>query len=657
MGTAAAKCSAALLLSALVAACVGCAQTVSAPLPADAASTEKAIASTPGATPTPALTPTPTPSPSPPSAQCLTEIDPNLIAPKPRPYPTLIPPPPAVPPSLENLINYADVIVRGSVLDATVRTERVPPSEWDAELSGTTVGRLMPGCAATLQARFAVTEYLKGSGPDQILVEDRLYNRYDVSGGSLQYMTDGEARSAAWARWNPSDAKGKNGSKKADPAPRRNPPESDPRRKDSVLFLRELSQDGAAGTSLVNDEGSWYSAGPRHWVPVVANAGSYGGPGDGGAPQRYAESGPQAEGDAPTVMTLPELRSRIAAFDALLKKGEGVTAYRECIERTIGAEEEKRRDFARYGPDYDPAPYVAGARMTSGLPAGAGIKKTSWRHRSYYDEVWLDGPDHRRFEVEILDGDESARNGYYIALTAARPLPAGTYHFSEHTRIYEETLCDFTVNGYALSPFTTEWIVEVVPSVEGTLHEAFFDPADSDGFIGASAKVGDLSTAAFSLDGERYVVEALRWEEGRVWLETSFPAEMSEYDIDVILPDASALLTLSSSDATVEGVGALSWPAQEPPWRAGDELMLRVRRPGPVPPAPAPRPWVPPVLNLTAEGGASDRSNYQDTGMATLRWDAPETPPPADGPKYSSGTAQRADGETYSTTPSRIPSP
>ena len=479
----------------------------------------------------------------------------------------------------------------------------------------------MPGCAATLQARFAVTEYLKGSGPDQILVEDRLYNRYDVGGGSLQYMTDGEARSAAWARWNPSDAKGKDGSKKADPAPRRNPPESDPRRKDSVLFLRELSQDGAAGTSLVNDEGSWYSAGPRHWVPVVADAGSYGGPGDGGAPQRYAESGPPAEGDAPTVMSLAELRSRIAAFDALLKKGEGVTAYRECIERTIGAELQRRLDFARYGPNYERAPLAHEDRLLSGLPAGAEVEKTSQRHRSY-DEVWLDGRDHRRFAIEILDDDDSSRNGYHVSLTVARPLPAGIYRFSKHVLGYEDAVCDFTVNGYALPPFITEWTVEVVHSVEGTLHEAFFDPADSDGFIGASAKVGVLSPAAFSLDGERYVVEALRWEEGRVWLETSFPAALSEYDIDVILPDASTLLTLSSSDATVEGVGALSWPAQEPPWRAGDELMLRVRRPGPVPPAPAPRPWVPPVLNLTAEGGASDRSNYQDTGMATLRWDA-----------------------------------
>lgn len=63
-------------------------------------------------------------------------------------------------------------------------------------------------------------------------------------------------------------------------------------------------------------------------------------------------------------------------------------------------------------------------------------------------------------------------------------------------------------------------------------------------------------------------------------LETSFPAALSEYDVDVILPDASVLLTLSSSDATMEGDGALTWRAQEPPWRAGDELMLRVRRPG-----------------------------------------------------------------------------
>lgn len=65
-----------------------------------------------------------------------------------------------------------------------------------------------------------------------------------------------------------------------------------------------------------------------------------------------------------------------------------------------------------------------------------------------------------------------------------------------------------------------------------------------------------------------------------------FPAALSEYDVDVILPDASVLLTLSSSDATMEGNGALTWRAQEPPWRAGDELMLRVRRPGSRSPRP-----------------------------------------------------------------------
>ena len=581
-----------LLLSALLAACVGCAQTE--PGPASATPTETAVAPTPTATPTPyptlapTTTPIPTATPTPPPAECLTEIDPDLIVPKPRPFPTVVPPPPQVPNSMESLLNYAQVIVRGSVLDAAVRTERVPPSKRDAELSGTTVGRLMPGCAATLQAQFAVTEYLKGSGPDQILLEDRLNNRYDAREGSLSYLTDGEARSAAWAWWNPqkSDAKRKDESKKADPAPGLNAQELDPRRKDSVLFLRELSQDGVAGTSLINDEDPRYSADPRHWAPVVADEVPTAVGGDGGAPQRYAESGPPAEADAPTVMSIAELRSRIAAFDALLKKGEGVDGYRECVERTIGAEKERRRDFARYGPDYERGPFAYEDQMPSGSPAGAGIEKRSRRHHSGYDEVWLGGPDRRLFEVEILDGDESASNGYYVTLTTARPLPAGTYHFSQYAQGYEETLCDFTVNGYALSPFIREWTVEVAHSVEGTLHEAFFDPADSDGSIGASAKDGNLSPSTFSLDGERYVVEALLWEAGRMRLETSFPAALSEYDVDVILPDASVLLTLSSSDATMEGDGALTWRAQEPPWRAGDELMLRVRRPGSRPPRP-----------------------------------------------------------------------
>ena len=178
---------AAPLLLALLAASAACAQTE------PAAPTEIAPA------------PTATPAPLPPSTECLTEIDPTLVVPKPRPYPTAVPPPPAVPSSLEDLLNSSQVIVRGSASDAEVRTKRVPPSRWDAELTGAPIGRLMPGCAATLRLQFDVTEYLKGSGPDRIFVEDNLSNRYDAAGGSLPYLTDGEARAAAWAWWNAQD--------------------------------------------------------------------------------------------------------------------------------------------------------------------------------------------------------------------------------------------------------------------------------------------------------------------------------------------------------------------------------------------------------------------------------------------------------------------
>ena len=239
----------------------------------------------------------------------------------------------------------------------------------------------------------------------------------------------------------------------------------------------------------------------RHWVPVTHEIWRSSADQDAGAPRFYAESGPPGEGETPVVMPLEELRSRIAAFDALLAKGSGVDGYADCIERTIGAETEERRYRARRGPgDDEPVPYVARDRMPSGLPAGAGIDKTREHYTVGYENAWLDGPGHRHFTIEVVDDDDSAANGYYKTLTSVRPLPAGTYRFSEHTQSYEETLCDFTVNGYALSPYTKGWIVEVAPSVEGTLHEAFFDPTASDGSIGASAADGGLSPANFSVD-------------------------------------------------------------------------------------------------------------------------------------------------------------
>lgn len=490
---------AASLLFALLAASAACAQTE------PAAPTEIAPA------------PTATPAPLPPSTECLTEIDPTLVVPKPRPYPTAVPPPPAVPSSLEDLLNSSQVIVRGSTSDAEVRTKRVPPSRWDAELTGAPLGRLMPGCAATLRLQFDVTEYLKGSGPDRIFVEDNLNNRYDAADGTLPYLTDGQARAAARAWWNTQDG--------------------DPRRKDSVLFIRELTPEGVAGASLR----STADRNVRHWVPVTHEVWRSSADQDAGAPRFYAESGPPGEGGTPAVMTLAELRSRIAAFDALLAKGSGIDGYADCIERTIGAETEERRHQVLYGPDDEPAPYVVGDRMPSGLPAGAGIDKAREYYTVGYENAWLDGPDHRHFTIEIVDDDDSAANGYYKTLMSARPLPAGTYRFSEHAQSYEETLCDFTVNDYAVSPYTKGWIVEVVPSVEGTLHEAFFDPTASDGSIGASAADGGLSPAEFSVAGEANAVESLRWRAGLIVLEASDPAALTGYAMDVILPNASVL--------------------------------------------------------------------------------------------------------------------
>lgn len=458
----------------------------------------------------------------------------------------------------------------------------------------------MPGCAAILRLQFDVTEYLKGAGPDRIFVEDNLSNRYDAAGGSLPYLTDGEARAAAWAWWNAQDG--------------------DPRRKDGVLFIRELTPEGGAGVSLR----SAADRNVRHWVPVTHEVWRSSADQDAGAPRFYAEFGPPGEGGTPDVMTLAELRSRIAAFDALLAKGSGIDGYADCVERTIGAETEERRYQARYGPNDDgPAPYIAGDRMPSGLPAGAGIDKAREYYTVGYENAWLDGPDHRHFTIEIVDDDDSAANGYYKTLTAARPLPAGTYRFSEHAQSYEETLCDFTVNGYAISPYTKGWIVEVVPSVEGTLHEAFFDPTASDGSIGASAADGGLSPANFSVDGEANAVESLRWRAGLIALEASNPAALIGYEMDVILPDASVSLTLAASDAKLdEERGELTWDALNPPWREGDKLMLRIRNTGPVPPAPAPRPWVPAARNLTAEIGASDHPDDIGRGIAILEWEA-----------------------------------
>ncbi len=364
--------------------------------------------------------------------------------------------------------------------------------------------------------------------------------------------------------------------------------------------------------------------------------------GDGSAPRFLSASGQSREGPTPVVISLADLRSRIAAFEAVVEKGRGVPGYDNCIEAVLSYE-----TISRYwGKSYFPLRF--GERLPSGLPAGTIVQRWDRYDRTIdvidYSDLWLDGPDKELFAVTLDDDDESASNGFYASLLAVRPLPSGSYDVVWYNEPYIETLCsDFRPNGFTLVRSSAEWTISVDASVEGTLHESFFDPAELASAVGVSEDGGVLQPAVFTVNGATTTIRSLVWHAGAVSMRLDPYVPLTDYDIDVVDLYGATRLTLSVTNAAVDGgSGTLTWQEPDQPWRWGDSLMLRIRPEGPVPLAPGPRPWIPEVLDLTAKAGTSMRSG-SSVPTVTLAWNRSDAVYPGGG---TIDEVQVWDGET-----------
>lgn len=560
------------------------------------------------------MVPTPTPSPVP----CPATADPDWWIPEPY-YPPIALTIPYKPPALEHLLYYSNIVVHASLASVSTRTASHPAGKTPAPAGKTSA----PTCRATLELRFEVAEYLKGAGPTEVLVMIPFEASYLKDGLVHSYRLEEETQAAAAAWWSA-----------------RNPLWDD---RKAVLFLK-FDQGNEQTLSFTDRawDGRWYSEGPqvyeRSWLPEVqgdfvpppARYGKTGvflerdddndAPlsGDGNAPRFLSASGPSREGPTPVVISLADLRSRMAAFEAVLAKGRDVPGYSECIETVLWFEQDARY---RGKPWF---PYEFRIAMPSGLPAGTVVARSNhYRHRDIvdYHDTWLDGPDKELFEVMIVDDDDSPTNGYYELLSAVRPLPFGDYEIERYYVPHTDTLCpDFMPNGFTFVRFG-EWTISVEASIAGLLHEAFFDPDASASAVGFSASEGVLRPAVFTVSGATTTIRSLQWRDGAVSMRLEPYVPLTGYVVDIVDPDGSARLTLPIADAVVNRTnGTLTWQVPDQPWRAGDRLMLRIRPEGPVPLAPGPRPWVPEVLNLTATVG-TETVRGSPLVSVTLEWD------------------------------------
>ena len=409
-------------------------------------------------------------------------------------------------------------------------------------------------------------------------------------------------------------------------------------------------------TAYTGDLPEGHSLGTRNpvWLPASQPAtqasGAAGSSGGSTATTTYMVGSP----DAP--VTLAELKAKIAWVEG----GNGNAEYEECVEDSLAYIRHIRDMEADLGepitiPRFDYA-------MASGLGKGHEITDFGTHSWPEYDQVWLSEGDTSLFTALNVDDDTVPSNGYRSAVQTARPLPAGVYEFTykEEPPIYSK--CNFDTAQSGLTYVVT------VTAPDGTLHEAFFDPATTTAGVGYSTgatTTGVLKPAAFSVDGRDTTITGLKWEDGSVVLSLSPFVSLGDNQLSFIGLDGSFAFAFGASAATADSAaGTLTWAEADRPWSAGDQLMLRIG-PGPDP-APATRSirlqspgdtW---TISWGAVAGASGYRVQYRTGRAgewtglpattgTSRTFGPQDGLLCGGTTYQFRVQARGDGKTYNT--------
>ena len=441
-------------------------------------------------------------------------------APVASPTPTLVPPTPTtemfggphappyaqVSPSLEEQVFHSDTIVRASLLSASAGTETVPSD---------------PGVAPTYrpihELRFTVHEYLKGSGPTEIVVVVRADHTYLSAADALeaaewrlmQRKTTWDGRQGALFL-GPAGASG-DGRRSVTPGPT------------SPAFEFTLSNYGV--------QTPWdYSVDTlsRAWLPSSGDGSSYVRSSDT-AGLTFITDGTLSP---PPVVSLSELRSQVTELEATLASGAGVEGFRECVQRRIS-----RERWRRAQPPWTPA--QRDATLASGLAAGTEVHREDHHYSSetQYHRFWLSGPDADLFQAPLDDNDSLPANGYYYTLAIARPLPAGEYRVRYSLQDYAWIPCNFV-------PDDAYWVWTVTVTVPpATVHEAFFDPVAIGAAVGTDGSNGVLKPAAFTVGGASATITRLQWEAGAVTMALNPSASLAGHAIDFIALDGSVTTT------------------------------------------------------------------------------------------------------------------
>ena len=425
--------------------------------------------------------------------------------------------------------------------------------------------------AASGVLRFNALEYVKGTGPKKF---------------SVRANTDG--RSTQWDN------------------------------QDAILFLSSI--DGESAVFEFTDTTSWdYVEGPLYptqyngslpegytvesrnpvWLPIESTTESSLNPGRSTPSGTPAIITDYSSGGTAETVTQADLRRAVAWVSGSSSAGQGLGSqartantdtsnreYQACVVESIMFNRDDRDYEAYYGESKQPP--VWEKVIESGSGKGVTLLDYGVEQGRKYNDYWVFGRDADLFISRRPDNDDDPSNGYGHDVITARPLPSGTYRFKHYLNPGYFQVCRFQPeNAYSA-------YVVTVTAPEGTVYEAFFDPA--------TTTAGVLKPAGFSVRGRAITITGLTWHNGRVVLTLDrFGSWLDGFSF--IEPDGTFGLVLSGSEATADrAAGTLTWAVPERPWTAGDQLMLRI--------APTP---LPPVGNLTAE--------VNSAGEVVLRWE------------------------------------
>ena len=462
-------------------------------------------------------------------------------------------PPQRIPNSLEKRINWADVIVRATLVSTS---STVDSPDWSNDYVG------------AVAFRFRVLEYLKGSGSTDITVfatdagsqpSDYFDSRSDATdrGDALKGVHD--------TTWDERQA---------------------------ILFLRsDVEPSGKSGDSednyyigsigLVAGE-SYMITDTTHivWLPEALNPST--GTRDSTGEQYFLTDVPntQATGasgwssqvEDPNV-ALSFLKGRIAAIAGEIATGDGSEEYELCVKDKYRWEQSILGQMALYkerGEDY----YQTFTHtMMSGTPAGE-LVYTGGHYLKLSAETAANEPDDADLFVVLSGPDaELFEKGWPLTVLTAQPLPTGEYVFYHAERGRRQMPCDAMPELHR----TRYKVVVTVTPPPNTLHEAFFDPVTIGTAIGADSSNGVIKPAGFTVDGTSTSITGLKWENGSVVLSLSPYSSLSGHKLDFIELDGSVSLSLPASSATADSTaGTLTWSVSDQPWHDGDLLMLRI---------------------------------------------------------------------------------